>query len=144
MTLDLATRFAITDLIHQYGTAIDTRDWKLFRSIFTDTAHIDYATAGLGTFDNADDFTKIMRQGHEPLGKTIHRLSNIVITEGDPYAARTYGDNIVMAPDNAIGNHGAAWYDDEIVRTENGFKIARRSLTMVLFETVGTNLAAAS
>ena len=26
MTLDPATRFAITDLIHQYGTAIDTRD----------------------------------------------------------------------------------------------------------------------
>lgn len=39
---------------------------------------------------------------------------------------------------------GLGWYDDEIVRTENGFKIARRSLTMVLFETVGTNLAAAS
>ncbi|RVW01286.1 nuclear transport factor 2 family protein [Rhodococcus xishaensis] len=143
-TLDPEARFAISDLILRYGTAIDTRDWGLFRGIFTDDAYIDYTAAGIGTFTSADDFAQAMRKGHAPFGKTMHRLTNIVINAGDAITARTYGDAIVMAADNTTGHHAAAWYDDEIVHTTNGFKIARRTITMVLFEAIRTNLAATS
>ncbi len=140
-TIDLETRFAITDLLHMYGTAIDTRDWALFRSIFADDAHIDYGAA-VGVFDDADAFTAVMQQGHEPLGHTLHRVGNIVIVPGSPIRVRSYGDNINLIADNTNGHHGAAYYDDEIVATTDGYKISRRTLTMVLFEPISINLAA--
>ena len=72
----------------------------------------------------------------------MHRVGNIVITSGVPIRVRSYGDNINLAADNTNGHHGAAYYDDEVVLTSDGYKIARRTLTMVLFEPVPTNLAA--
>ena len=142
-SVDAATRAAVTDLLHRYSTAIDTRDWTLFRSVFTDGARLDYG-AGLGSYDDADAFTAVMQAGHDALGLTIHRLSNVVITPGTPLRVRSYGDNINLAPGNASGHHGAAYYDDEIVPTQDGLKIDARTVTLVLFEPVSTNLAAAS
>lgn len=139
--IDLATRAAVSDLLHRYATGIDTRDWTLFRSAFTDDARIDYRPA-VGIFDNADAFTAIMRGGHDALGSTVHRISNIVITPGAPLQVRSYGDNINLEPGNQKGHHGAAYYDDEIVDTDDGLKIAARALTMVLFEPVSINLSA--
>lgn len=140
--IDLATRAAVSDLLHRYSTGIDTRDWTLFRSVFTDDARIDYGPA-LGTFDDADAFTATMRGGHDSLGSTIHRISNVVIAPGTPLRVRSYGDNINLEPGNQRGHHGAAYYDDEIVDTADGLKIAARALTMVLFEPVSLNLLAA-
>ena len=37
---------AITALLNRYARAVDTSDWKLYRSVFTPDAHIDYSSAG--------------------------------------------------------------------------------------------------
>lgn len=140
-SIDIETRLAITDLLHRYSTGIDTRDWALFRSVFTDDAHLDYGAA-LGVFDDADAFTAVMQQGHDALGRTVHRVGNIVVTAGRPIRVTSYGDNINMVADNTNGHHGVARYDDEVVVTEDGWRIARRVVTMVLFEPVPMNLAA--
>ena len=36
----------ITALLYRYARAVDTKDWELYRSVFTDDAHIDYSSAG--------------------------------------------------------------------------------------------------
>jgi len=46
--------------------------------------------------------------------------------------ARSYVDAIVMAPDNRSGTRAVGYYDDELVCTEDGWRIARRRFTMVL------------
>ena len=33
-------------LLYRYARAVDTKDWDLYRSVFTDDAHIDYSSAG--------------------------------------------------------------------------------------------------
>lgn len=137
-TIAPETRFQIIDLLQQYSTAIDTRDWVLFRNVFADDATIDF---GFTTFDDPDAFTAYMQEGHDALGLTVHRVGNIVITPGEPMRVRSYGDNINMERSGATGQHGAAYYDDQLVHTPEGLKIARRDLTMVLFEPVTTNLA---
>ena len=43
---DLADRIAIGDLLTRYATAVDRRDWDLYRTVFTEDAHIDYTSAG--------------------------------------------------------------------------------------------------
>ena len=36
----LLDRTAITELVHCYATGVDTRDWRLFRSIFTEEIEV--------------------------------------------------------------------------------------------------------
>lgn len=139
--VDPALRFEMLDLVTRYATAIDIRDWDLFRSAFADNAEVDFGHA-IGSWSDADSFTAFMRDTHQPAGRTQHRMSNTVITGTDPLTARTYGDAIVLEADNTKGTIGTAWYDDEFVRTEDGLKIARRRTSMVLYTPVGPNLAA--
>ena len=40
----LADRAAISDVVIQYATALDRRDWALLRAILTDPVHIDYSS----------------------------------------------------------------------------------------------------
>ena len=67
----------------------------------------------------------------------MHRITNQdVSSNGDGVTARCCVDAIVMAPDNQIGARTAGYFDDELVRTGEGWKIARRRYTMVLFQAV--------
>ena len=50
--------------------------------------------------------------------------------------ARSYVDAIVLGPDNQTGARSAGYYDDELVPTDDGWKIARRRFTMVLLQSV--------
>ncbi|SVE24716.1 uncharacterized protein METZ01_LOCUS477570, partial [marine metagenome] len=55
---DLADRLAIGDLLTRYATAVDRRDWDLYRTVFTSDAEIDYTSAGgiAGTVDEVVEF----------------------------------------------------------------------------------------
>ena len=33
-------------LLYRYARAVDSKDWDLYRSVFTADAHIDYSSAG--------------------------------------------------------------------------------------------------
>ena len=48
-----ADELAITALLNRYARAVDTKDWELYRTVFTDDAVIDYSGAGqiVGTRD---------------------------------------------------------------------------------------------
>ncbi|WP_066376555.1 nuclear transport factor 2 family protein [Herbidospora mongoliensis] len=140
-TADLVLRAEIEELVTRYATAIDHRDWDLFRSVFADDARIDYGPL-MGTWDDADVFTDFMRQVHAPAGRSIHRMTNITVKPGDVLAAVTYGDSIILeAANEANYDHGAASYDDTFVRTETGLKISSRTTRVVLFEKLTTNIA---
>lgn len=135
-------RFAVLDTIYRYATAIDIRDWSLFRTVFTDDAYVDF---GFMTWDSGDTFTTFMQETHDPAGRTLHRMSNTVITDtGDENTiqARTYGDAVVLQADNTTGTIANAWYDDTLVRTAEGYRIARRVVHMISMRNVGRNLAA--
>jgi 3-phenylpropionate/cinnamic acid dioxygenase small subunit len=126
----------IADVVLRYATGIDRRDWTLFRSIFTDDCELDYGE--VGSWKGADAVTEFMRQAHELAGHTMHRLTNQVITvDGDSAQARTYVDALIMLADNNSGVNAAGFYDDEFVRTENGWQIARRRFTQVRVAAVG-------
>ena len=56
--------------------------------------------------------------------------------DGDTATARAYVDALIMAPDNASGVDAVGFYDDELVRTDTGWRIRRRRFTTVLMRTV--------
>jgi len=122
-------------LLVRYATSIDRRDWPLFRTVFTDDCELDYGE--IGAWKGVDAVTEFMEKVHALAGHTMHRLSNIAITvDGDQALARTYLDGLMMAPDNKSAANPIGFYDDEIVRTADGWRIARRRLTLVRITTV--------
>jgi hypothetical protein len=79
-----------------------------------------------------------MEQTHAMAGHTLHRLTNQVISvDGDSAQARTYVDALIMMADNKSGVNGIGYYDDQLIRTRTGWRIARRRFTAVRVATVG-------
>ena len=72
----LTDRVAIRDLLTRYATAVDRRDWDLYRSVFTTDAEIDYTSAGgiAGTVDEVVAFLDEVLSGFE---MTQHLVSNL-------------------------------------------------------------------
>jgi 3-phenylpropionate/cinnamic acid dioxygenase small subunit len=131
--LDRDVRQDVADVLVRYATAIDRRDWALFRTCFTEDCDADYGD--IGAWHGVDAITDWMERTHRGCGHTLHRITNQAITpNGDGVAARSYVDAIVMAADNRHGTRGVGYYDDELVRTDEGWKIARRRFTLVLLQ----------
>lgn len=136
-----AEHFGVLDVVYRYSTGIDTRDWLLFRSAFTDDAEVDF---GFARWADADTFASFMRETHEPAGRTLHRMSNTVVTRGPKgtLIGRTYGDAVVLEADNGYGTIANAWYDDTFVPGDEGYRISRRAVHMISMRKIGPNLAA--
>jgi hypothetical protein len=121
----------IIALLTRYATGIDQRDWVLFQACFTDDARTDYGT--FGQWGSAAEITAFMLAAHAGMGKTLHRLSNFVISaQGTRATARSYVDALLM-PGEAGGDvhRGVGFYDDELVKTEQGWRIKFRRFTAV-------------
>jgi 3-phenylpropionate/cinnamic acid dioxygenase small subunit len=127
----------IADVLLRYATGIDRRDWSLFRTAFADDCELDYGD--IGSWSGVDAVTEFMDVSHSMAGHTMHRLTNQVISvSGDAAEARTYVDALILAPDNASGVNAVGFYDDELVRTAAGWRIARRRFTPVRVSAVGS------
>ena len=124
----LRDRAEITEVLVRYATGIDRRDWELFRSIWTEDVDANYGR-GIGHFHSADEITDYMTRSHASMGSTWHRLSNFSIdVQGDEATSRTY----VHAVLNVVRDDPDRWlevighYDDSLVRTVGGWRVARR------------------
>ncbi len=108
----------------------------MFRTVFTDDCELDYGE--VGSWQGVDAVTEFMQQAHALAGHTMHRLTNQVITvNGDSAQARTYVDALIMLADNSSGVNAVGFYDDDLVRTPTGWRVARRRFTQVRVATVG-------
>lgn len=134
--VDRRARQDIADLLVRYATGIDRRDWVLLRSCFTGDCAADYGD--IGRWNSGDEITEWMRTTHTPLGPSLHRITNqVVAASSDGITVRSYVDVIVLGPDNVRGAQAAGCYDDVVVRTDDGWKIAGRRYTMVRIQGIG-------
>jgi 3-phenylpropionate/cinnamic acid dioxygenase small subunit len=125
-------RLEVTDLLVRYATGIDSRDWVLLRSCFTDDCDADYGD--IGHWQSGDDITAWMAETHDPLGPTLHRISNVVVRqEGELVHASCAVHAVIVPADRSVAIHAYGRYDDEMVRAE-GPRIARRRFTQVTTE----------
>jgi 3-phenylpropionate/cinnamic acid dioxygenase small subunit len=125
-------RRAVTELLIRYASGIDGRDWALLRSCFTDDCEADYGE--IGHWYSGDEITKWMAQTHDPLGPTLHRISNVVLLRaGERLQTRCAVHGIIVLPDRSAAIHAYGFYDDEIVAGEDP-RIHRRRFTQVTTE----------
>ncbi|WCT73039.1 nuclear transport factor 2 family protein [Sphingomonas naphthae] len=122
---------AIGALLIRYATAIDRRDWAMLATCFTAGLEADYGA--FGRWIDREALVSHMARGHDAFGQTLHRITNIVIGGGaDAATSRCYVDAILMprAPGGAV-RHACGWYDDDLVRTDEGWRIDRRRFVAV-------------
>lgn len=124
----------ITNVLVRYATGIDSRDWSLFRTCFTEDCQLDYGA--LGGWHSREAVTRFMQMSHS--GPSQHRLSNFVINiEGQQAWSRTYVDAVVLGPGGWGGANTIGYYDDELVHGIAGWQIARRRYTGVRMKFLG-------
>ena len=130
----IADRLAISDVIIRYATALDTRDWRLLRSILTDRVAIDYTSfdpdldlemdaaewvhrvRGLAGFDATQHLSTNHR--HHIDGDTATCISymhagHFLKHEGEDHACFLYG-----------------YYTSELVRSAAGWKVCKVKLSI--------------
>jgi 3-phenylpropionate/cinnamic acid dioxygenase small subunit len=121
-------RSDISDLLVRYATALDTRDWDLLHSCFTEDAVVDFDRLG----GRKDGWAAIRGAVGLVTGfdRTQHFLGNMTITiDNDEAQASTYVQAHHVIDGDLFTVAGA--YHDQIVRTPAGWRIAYRRLEPV-------------
>jgi 3-phenylpropionate/cinnamic acid dioxygenase small subunit len=128
----------IEKLLIRYATGIDSKDWSLFRTCWTDEIEADYDQ--LGHITSAGELTAVMTQLHQNMGPTYHQMSNFVIdVDGDRATVRSYVHAVLMLiPGNSdIWVDAVGHYDDVLVRTADGWRINSRTSRTARLITAG-------
>ena len=126
---EISDRLEIADLLARYADAIDNQRWDDLDEVFTPDAVIDYTAFGAPRGDLASTkvFLAKVLPGHVSYA---HMLGlPVVRIDGDTATARTPCHNPMVFHDKEgkeqIYTCGL-WYEDELVRTDAGWRIAER------------------
>lgn len=129
MTQEIADRIEIDDLLTRYATAVDTRDWDLYQTVFTADALIDYTSSG-GIRGGVAEMTKWLSDALSIFSMSQHLVTNRDIrVAGDTATSRSYFYN----PMGRTKRDGTldlmfvgGFYRDQLRRTGDGWRITER------------------
>lgn len=113
----------ITALLYRYARAVDTKDWELYRSVFTDDAHIDYSSAGAIT-GGRDEVVDWFAANFGVIPWSMHYITNIEIVESssDTVTVRAMFYNPMQLPGTSEMSACGGYYHHELVHTPHGWR----------------------
>lgn len=124
----LGDQAAITRFLVTYARAVDTRDWALYRSLFTDDARLDYRSAPFGIAGTRDEIIEWMSSNLAFLPWTMHYISNVEAdVHGDTATVRAMFYNPMQFLGNAEPSYCGGYYHHTLVRHDGRWR--SRSLT---------------
>ncbi|MFC8453154.1 nuclear transport factor 2 family protein [Kitasatospora sp. NPDC057223] len=119
---------AIIEVLNLYGLALDAHAWDLFDRIFAEDVTAEFGPAG-AAWKGLAEFKRSFAEFHKGLDGHQHTMmGHVVHVDGDKAYAFSYG-NWLLVRESAEGGsswEGTGWYDDELVRTEQGWLIKHR------------------
>jgi 3-phenylpropionate/cinnamic acid dioxygenase small subunit len=126
---ELSDRLLIQDLLTRYATAIDARDWELLDRVFLPDAEIDYTASG-GVRGRYPEVRTWLERALGQFAMSQHLIANPAVElSGDRARARSllYNPMGVRREDGSLHLFFVGGsYEDELVRTPAGWRIARR------------------
>jgi 3-phenylpropionate/cinnamic acid dioxygenase small subunit len=135
---ELSDRAEIHDVIVRYAWSIDTRDWDSLDTCFTEDAYVDYSSNPGGREGPYREIRRWLERNLAAFAVMQHLMTNVDITlDGDRATARTMMVNPMGAKTRQGPPHFfyvGGRYDDDFVRTADGWRIAKRVETLLWFE----------
>ena len=123
---EISDQLEIQQLVIDYATAIDQRNFDDLDVIFTPDAYIDYRVMG-GIDGTFADVKAWLAEVLPAFPAYYHLLGNFDIrVSGDTASARTMCFNPMKLDDSPKILLCALWYDDEFIRTPEGWRMTRR------------------
>jgi hypothetical protein len=130
---EISDRLEIQDLLIAYSTAIDTRRFDDLDRVFTPDAYIDYRAMG-GVDGHFPEVKTWLAQVLPNFPAYAHMLGNVDIRlAGDSATSRTlcFNPMVLGVPPDSGGEQPQVlfcglWYEDEFVRTADGWRMSRR------------------
>jgi 3-phenylpropionate/cinnamic acid dioxygenase small subunit len=121
--MDLSDASEVAALLYRYARAVDSKDWELYRSVFTEDARIDYSSAGavVGTRDEVVDW---FAANFGVIPWSMHYITNIEIlaSDGDTAIVRAMFYNPMQLPGMTEMSACGGYYHHELVRTPDGWR----------------------
>ncbi|OHT89269.1 nuclear transport factor 2 family protein [Mycobacteroides saopaulense] len=130
-TLDeVSDRLQIQQLLVDYATAIDTRQFDDLDEVFTNDAYIDYRAMG-GVDGEYPDVKAWLAQVLPAFPMYAHLLGNVSIHFDDAERSAATVRSLCFNPMVPGGDTEQVlflglWYDDSVVRTRHGWRLTRR------------------
>jgi hypothetical protein len=129
-----ADKTEIIELINLYAFALDAHRWDLFDRIFTEDVLADYGPGAV--WRSRTDFVDVFVAIHEAHDSHQHTMmGHLVHVDADTAYAFTYGNWLLIryAAEGGPTWLGTGWYDDELVRTDRGWRINHRISRIVSY-----------
>jgi hypothetical protein len=125
----------IIDVMNQYTTALDTRNWELLEATMAPDGQANFGNvAGAGVFESPQALVDECRRDLQDLHATQHLQGNYVVeVTGDTANASCYLQASHWAEGLPSGDEFVVWakYSDDFVRTEKGWRIKMRRLQRI-------------
>ena len=118
---------AVVNTVNLYAIGVDTRQWQLFDEVFTAGATADFG--GPAVFTGLDTIKRLFVAIHAPFHSTQHATrAHHVRVDGDSATCLSYFHAMFLrdVPGERM-YESTGWYDDSLVRTPQGWRIARRT-----------------
>jgi SnoaL-like domain len=124
---EISDRLEIQQLLVDYSSAIDNRRFDDLDAVFTQDAYIDYTALG-GIEGRYPEVKAWLAEVLPNFPMYSHMLGNFSVRiDGDTAASRTICFNpMVLGGDKEQVMFCGLWYDDEFVRTPEGWRMTRR------------------
>ncbi len=128
----LEDRLAIGEVIIRYADSIDQCDYDRYCTCFTDD--VEVAGFSAGSIKGLAEYREWVSAARNKYGRTQHMIGNIQVTvNGDTGTLRSYVQathELPSDPDHLFVLWAA--YNDEMVRTNDGWKIKRHELERLI------------
>ena len=122
---EVADRVEILDLLARYSSVVDRGAWQEMDELFTPDAVLDFsATGGIcGSVAEHQSFNARVLSG---FASTQHVMGLPTVTvDGDRATSRSICFNPMVVDEQHVFFVGL-WYDDVLVRTEDGWRFSGR------------------
>jgi hypothetical protein len=125
---EISDRFEIDDLLTRYATGVDRKDWDLWETCFTPDAWIDYSAFG-GTSGGVKEVRAWLEKTMVMFETSQHMVINRELEiDGDAATCRSgfYNPMTLAQGDGKLLWFDGGYYCDELVRTDEGWRIKKR------------------
>jgi len=126
----ISDRLELQQLVVEYASAIDTKDFDRLDKVFTPDAYVDYRVFG-GIDGRYPEIKAWLKQVLTPVPSFQHLVGNMELRiAGDSASGRVMCLNPMVFPlpggGTQVGFYGL-WYIDRYARTPQGWRIVERS-----------------